>query len=1054
MSAVTSPLAELTLTAPLFTAWRPQYVKLRVPELLPGAPARLLLDGAETPFQYTGCCVEGAAEVLVRLGFAQGQQRTLTFFPGDTSATTLTPQPIPLSDAVTIGPASHALTLNPLRHADGTLGGPLGAFAGYPLTSRVASALAVQAITLARTNDGPLYTEYILTYHFPENAHYTLTYTFYLDEPLLEVAESFLLGMDAHLTVELNPADVFTHLVSHSSFDFQAGNEPIVESLGIARPKDVLCRLQMPPLGEFTVPNNRGWFAFFNDADHARGMLGLVGLYGERWRRPVDNIMQVHDRGDGRATLTAALADGERHWLLVAGPVETCIPADHHYLFNRLYSEFNQLRLDEHLDLTGAAAFDDSCRTAPGFFETDWEAIAQENLRVPPLAAAVPGDDSLLAAMGLTAADATAARAALRDALFERFERWVWQFQGYRNNDNDYDKCVIGFSRTLRTLMLHYEFLTKVGFLTDEEIRRCGAYFAFAARRIMDEGRWPHSKTALHPWHPDSTRRMYYYPGEHEPDKLYWTNCLPNFQSDPLTALIHLAALLPDHPDARRWLRKGMDDLEGQLDAYCGQSGAWEESINYALFTMFYFVITFRILKNRWGIDYFHDDRVRRYVRWLTRFYMGIDKRFDAGTWPPIGNSRLPQNGCVVLLLFASELAEDDPLRAACLAVSTEMLPNVHMAAYEVPFLLSRLLPDLTRAYPMPALSSEAMDEVGVALRHGHPSPTHSYLFQKIGMAKDHYEGDESSFNWVAKGTPLCMDYGTYTGDAGGWQAHNLVEIPDEDPLRRGYLAETFFSNAVDYTRAEMPVVLKLSYGRVRTFAEIDGPPQKPLFFYIGDENPVGPRAWKRRLLLFVKPDYVLLYDRVFAAVPHRFNLHVTADAITPHRQEIRCTGRFDLDLLCFVQHPAEFRLEKGELIPAPSIFGEGDANPQRQHFFRLYNDTDGVYRTVLFAQERGRDVHIEPCGSAGVKIVTPEYTDYAFASDELVEIAEDGVRFNGRVGWIRRTGDGTIRAALPDGDMIEAFGRSFDGVGPWAYNTDWRQTLDVRGTPRRVVVR
>ena len=187
-------------------------------------------------------------------------------------------------------------------------------------------------------------------------------------------------------------------------------------------------------------------------------------------------------------------------------------------------------------------------------------------------------------------------------------------------------------------------------------------------------------------------------------------------------------------------------------------------------------------------------------------------------------------------------------------------------------------------------------------------------------------------------------------------RAHNVVEIPDADSLRRGYLADHLFSHALDYTRCEVPVTLKLLWGHVRSFAEVDNKDgiidrTKTPYFYIGDNNPVGPKTWRVRQLLFVKPDYLVVFDRVFGAVPHRYNLHITGDGIRRDGQVIRATGRFDLDLLCYVQHPAEFELETGVLVPGAERYGEN--NPHRQSFFRLYNQTDGSYRTALFARER-----------------------------------------------------------------------------------------------------
>jgi hypothetical protein len=435
---------------------------------------------------------------------------------------------------------------------------------------------------------------------------------------------------------------------------------------------------------------------------------------------------------------------------------------------------------------------------------------------------------------------------------------------------------------------------------------------------------------------------------------------------------------------------------------------------------------------------------------WLTRFVGPKDKRFNAVTWLPIGNSLLPQNQAGALLSYASELKEGDPLREACIAVYQQMEPDFTAIGYDIP-LLCVATADVNRKRNVPALDSEHMDELGVAMRHDHPSEKQSCLFQKIGFWKDHYENDETSLNWYAKSTPLLMDYGTYTARASTAAAHNLVEIPDMDSLQRGYLAQSMFSSAVDYTRCEVPITQKLLHGRLRTFEEVDATTsEKPMYFYIGDENPIGPKAWKRRLLLYVKPDYLVIYDRVFGAAAHRYNLHVTANSIEREGAYITAAGRFDLDLLCFVQHPTSFVYSNGEFYPAePTDKGRrASAEAQRQCFFRLINKTDGVYRTVLFAREKQRKVDIAAIGTCGVRITTAEYADYVFLSDDWLSVAQPDVRFEGHAGWIRKHADG-VCAVMPDGDSIAAHGKTIAGRGPWTYNLGGKGELEVRGVPR-----
>jgi hypothetical protein len=352
------------------------------------------------------------------------------------------------------------------------------------------------------------------------------------------------------------------------------------------------------------------------------------------------------------------------------------------------------------------------------------------------------------------------------------------------------------------------------------------------------------------------------------------------------------------------------------------------------------------------------------------------------------------------------------------------------------------------------------MDEVGVSMRHAHTQPGESYLFQKIGFAKDHYETDETAFNWYAKGTPLCMDYGTYTPDVAVPAAHNLIDIPDMDGLRRGYLARHMFTDTVDYTHCEVPVTLKLLWGRVRSFDEVDGKDgvidrTRTPYFYIGDRNPVGPKVWVVRLLLFVKPDYIALFDRVYGDVPHRYCLHTVADEVRRDGAFLHARGRFDLDLLGYVQHPADFEAETGEWIPnLPPDDGRDAARPHRQSWFRVLNRRDGIYRTLLFARERDRDVTITAAGDAGIRVTTSAYTDYVFLHNDPVTVElPDGVGFDGRVAWIRRTAKGEIQACVPDGSGIAAFGARIEGRGPWTYRLDGRAGTELKGGPPRPVL-
>lgn len=1068
----------LTLHAPLDAAWTPQYVCLEIPGTAPGAPLAMTLDGVPCAFQYTGEAGSRGAEVMLQLGFDRGQTRVLTWNPAtaggsdaELGGSKLERRPLSLQEGATLGFADCLIEVPSPKVTPDGVAGPFSGIAGWPQQSVISCPEAFEAAELWQTNAGPLFNDYELCYRFADRRQYMLRLRCFRQAGIVQVSELLGVRMGGKMAWQQNPHQLCDRIISRDSFE--GDNQPTVELLGETHPDDLLCRLQMPVLTEYFIPRNRGWYALFNSRDEKRGMLGILGLQGARWREPVVNMPHIYDR-QSKVEWQASLESGARFWLLYAGPVQHCFqPApldtpldtqvEPRLVFHRLHAEWNALRLDEHLDLGAGGCYDAGCWDRAGVLPVAFHEQGQRNAaELAPLRAVLPSAGDWSSRLGSITETNLAwlleprpeHAQQLKLQVEQRFRRWVHQFQGYRSEQNDYAKNVIGFSRTLRGILMAYEMLRRDGQLTNAEIGRWNDWLVFAARRITDQGRWPHQRTTLHPDHPESVRDLYTYGGEHRPDRLYWTNSLPNFQSDPLCALAHLAALMPEHPDAPAWLRLGVEDLEHQLDAYCGPSGAWEESINYTLYTLSYWIITFRALRERCGLNYFEDERVRRIASWLVRYLGPVDRRWDRVTWPAVGNAVLPTGGGEYLLCFAGQLAADDPLRgqlmAAYLALEPSCRPGEHY-----PTVLAALAPGLEPQHALQTRESEVMAELGVALRHHHQAPDESYLVQKIGFVKDHYEADETAFNWYAKGVPLCMDYGTYTSDAGIGGAHNVVEIPDEDSLRRGYLANHLLSPMVDYTHCEVPVTLKLLWGRVRSFAEVEGRDgvvdrTKTLYFYIGDENPVGPKVWKVRLLLFVKPDYLVLFDRVYGEVPHRFNLHFTGDELRREGNLLSATGRFGIDLLGLVQHPAEFDWETGELVPAPQRFGEGTLNPHRQHYGRVSNHQDGIYRTVLFAREPGREVQLTGYGEAGVRITTPEYTDYVFLHNDVVAHHDAKVGFTGRCGWVRQSTAGVVQAVVPDGELLEAFGHRIEGRGPWEFNQDGKgEVRPLGGVPR-----
>lgn len=1061
------PKCQRTYTSPLHTRWTLQPVCILLEKIEPGEPLCLLINGNIQPFQYTGQVIDGKTQVMVLLAMEQDELYHLAWYATDETQTDLVRRNISTTYGAQIGRGEMRMHIASPKCdlQSGDITGPWEQVSSYPMPSWIHCDKKLESMTLEQCCDGPLFTDYQLRYCFAEHRQYTVDLRFWAHESIIEVHEHFSLGMHGSMRWTMNPQQSFNAILSRDSFEGET--QPTVELLKQDYVDDLICRLQMPVLSEYFIPNNRGWFALLNTNEPTSNMFGIVGLSGGQWQEPVANMPCVKC-AEGQTIWEASLASGSRHYLLHIGAQQTQYTPEKRLVYHRLHAQFNACRLDEHLDLSEQKIFDESCWDQQAIFnDLHQPELTQERIsRLSPLQRTW---DQICNEQTLTGNTNDLLRLLVNPTpehgqliyqqLVDRFSLWVRQFQGYRQQTNDYAKNVIGFSRKLRGMLMSYELLRKIKCLSQEQIITLNHYFVFAARRITDLGRWPHTRTALHPDHPQSVRDLYTYGGEHKPDRLYWTNSLPNFQSDPLCALLHISCLFKDHPDAPAWQKLAMDDLDSQLDAYIGKSGAWVESINYTLYTLSYMIITFRAVRYRLDINYFEDERVRRMMGWLVDYFGLKDKRFDAWTWPGVGNAVLPQNQGEYLLAYASELAADDPLAQACMAVYQCCESNITLREHYICYLAATATVP-KQQYLLPVTQSKLMDEVGVSMRHQSRTDKESYLFQKIGFAKDHYEADESAFNWYAKGTPLCMDYGTYQAHSSTDKAHNLVEIPDADTLRRGYLKAHHFTPFADFTHCQIPVTLKLLWGHVRSFEELDKQDglvqrEKTPYYYIGDKNPVGPKVWKVRLLLFIKPDYIAIFDRVYGEVPHRWNLHVTGDSLVRDGQLLHAMGQYDLDLQCLVQHPKTFELQTGYFQPKAHHHITADALPKHaQNYWRLYNREDGIYRTLLFAREKERDVKLTAVGQYGMKVQTHQFTDYVFLHDEVIHEKVDDVVFHGRQGWIRQTADGQIQAMLIDGQSLQAFGCTFSGVGPWIYNSQAGQAIELLGgPPRRIQV-
>ena len=117
--------------------------------------------------------------------------------------------------------------------------------------------MPLEEARLTSINDGPLFADYELDYHHAQNRRYALKFRCYKLDPYIRVSETFSLGMNAKLAWTINPENLFTHIISRDSFEGES--QPTIEPLSETRPRDVLCRLQMPVICSMTwMPSSFG----------------------------------------------------------------------------------------------------------------------------------------------------------------------------------------------------------------------------------------------------------------------------------------------------------------------------------------------------------------------------------------------------------------------------------------------------------------------------------------------------------------------------------------------------------------------------------------------------------------------------------------------------------------------------------------------------------------------------------------------------------------------------------------------------------------------------
>jgi hypothetical protein len=93
----------------------------------------------------------------------------------------------------------------------------------------------------------------------------------------------------------------------------------------------------------------------------------------------------------------------------------------------------------------------------------------------------------------------------------------------------------------------------------------------------------------------------------------------PNMTTTVAHYQVVLASLLPSHPKAGQWAKKGLDTLSMQLEEWSDSEGGWLEAPHYALVAYDHMLAAFLAARRAGFSDFVFDERMKKIIEWLAK---------------------------------------------------------------------------------------------------------------------------------------------------------------------------------------------------------------------------------------------------------------------------------------------------------------------------------------------------------------------------------------------------------------------------------------------------
>ncbi|MCA9039418.1 MAG: hypothetical protein KDA65_03625 [Planctomycetaceae bacterium] len=323
------------------------------------------------------------------------------------------------------------------------------------------------------------------------------------------------------------------------------------------------------------------------------------------------------------------------------------------------------------------------------------------------------------------------------------------------------------------------------------------------------------------------------------PDRGFEAN--PNMTTTVAQYQVTIASLIPSHPMAKTWAKRGLDELHSQLMNWSDEDGGWRETPHYAMVSFDHMLAAF-IMASRAGFaDYLYEERMRKVAEWFANISTPRDPSTQGFRHlPPVGNTYYGEATGLFGILAGLWKDRDPDFAAEMQWMYEEQGATGLGLGWSFPAMTgyTELLKDNAISPRAPGLKSRWFEKTGVVLRNHLLSDRETYLYLIAGSNHDHYDFDSGSLVLWGKGRKLVDDWG-YIGRH-AQQFHSLLTASDIEPDETMQIKSFSTQQELDYVAGQ-----KGSWQRQICFAKSDDPLGSNCFLLRDHYEGEGDAEWR-----------------------------------------------------------------------------------------------------------------------------------------------------------------------------------------------------------------